>query len=153
MKFSLALTVLIGAVPYLAQGFALPDAKPATEVASLSNTVSFATVDLLSKRADDEWLMVIYNNGPKGNQCGGVANKFDGKGNLCQGLTGVVGKLCADVKLEVNAGFAKCDFSFRADGTHCGGKEREHVSVHKGKDSNGVKLSDDVRFVSISCSK
>ncbi|KAF2807076.1 uncharacterized protein BDZ99DRAFT_465800 [Mytilinidion resinicola] len=167
MRFSLAITAVLGALPFLAQGIAVPDANPEIEVsdpAGITKRVPFHTtdltkrgsshtIDLWNKRAtDDDWLMVIYNDGTSKNQCGGTPNNFKGTGSICEGLGGVVGKICADLKVQANVGFAKCDFSFRADGNSCGGKERENVSVKKGHDSNGVKLSDDVRFVSIDCS-
>lgn len=159
LQFSIAFAALISALPYLAQGFAVPDANPAIEVkrtaeaVSTTNVVPFKSFPLLSTRADDdEWLMVIYNNGNTDDQCGGTPNEFSGKSSLCQGLTGVVGKICADVKVSANVGFAKCEFSFRADGSNCGGTERQAVTVNKGDSSNRVKLSDDVKFVSINCS-
>ncbi len=51
-------------------------------------------------------------------------------------------------------GFAKCEFAFKGNGNGdtCGGDYRETVTVERGKDSNGVMLSDDVKFVSINCS-
>jgi hypothetical protein len=121
-------------------------------VTNLTPAVPFASGNLISKRADDEWLMVIYNNGQEGDQCGGVANNFNGKNSLCQRLDGVTGKVCADLKVQANVGFAKCEFQFKADGTSCGGNVQKTVTVEKGKDSNGVSLEDDVKFVQINCS-
>ncbi|USP82885.1 hypothetical protein yc1106_10159 [Curvularia clavata] len=146
------ITALLGTAPHLAYGIAVLSTKPAVKITELTKTVPFTTVDLVSKRADDEWLMVIYNNGSEGDQCGGVANDFSGKSSLCQRLDGVTGKVCADVKVQANVGFAKCDFSFRSDGTSCGGAERQKVTANKGEDSDGVKLFDDVKFVAINCS-
>lgn len=151
-QFSVTIAAILSAVPYLAQGIALPDAQPAIAVTNLSPAVPFVSNNLISKRADDEWLMVIYNNGKPGDQCGGVANNFNGKNSLCQGLGGVTGKVCADLKVQANMGFAQCEFNFKGDGSSCGGNVQKKVTVHKGKDSNGVKLSDDVRFVQINCS-
>jgi hypothetical protein len=96
--------------------------------------------------------MVIYNNGQEGDQYGGVPNEFHAKGSLCQGVTGAVGKVCADLKVNMNVGFAKCDFAFKKDGTSCGGEEIKKVTVEKGKDNNGVQLTDEVRFVQVNCS-
>jgi hypothetical protein len=152
VQISVVITALLGTAPYLAYGIAVPSTSPAVKVAQLTKTVPFATVDLVSKRADDDWLLVIYNNGSEGDQCGGVANKIDGKGSQCRRLDGVTGKICADAKVQAHVGFTKCEFSFRTEGTSCGGTERQKVTVDKGEDSNGVKLSDDVKFVAINCS-
>ncbi|KAF1939448.1 hypothetical protein EJ02DRAFT_456951 [Clathrospora elynae] len=153
MKFTIAITALLSAVPYLVQGIALPEASPEFSLSTGNETVPFTrTVDLLSKRADDEWLMVIYNNGKPEDQCGGVANNFNGKSNLCEGLGGVTGKICADLKVQANVGFASCEFNFKADGTSCGGDSLKKTTVDKGKDSNGVVIPDNVRFVSVTCS-
>ena len=82
--------------------------------------------------------MAIYKKDCERNQCGGVANDF-------------TGKVCADVKVQANVGFAKCEFSFRADGTSCGGAERQKVIVNKGEDSNGAEQSEDSRFFALNC--
>jgi hypothetical protein len=157
-QFSVVIATIISAVPYLAHGFAIPDANTAVEIrgnnaVTWNPALTFRSTELVSKRADDdEWVMVVYNGGSDTNQCGGTANNFSGTSSLCQGLTNVVGKICADVKVQANVGIASCTFSFRADGSNCGGTERQSVKVDAGKDSNGVKLSDDVRFINIDCS-
>jgi hypothetical protein len=156
-QFSAVIAAIISAVPYLAHGLAIPDANTATEIRGNKVTwnpaLTFRSTELVSKRADDdEWVIVIYNGGSDTNQCGGTANNFSGTSSLCQGLTNVVGKICADVKVQANVGIASCTFNFRADGFNCGGTKRQSVKVDAGKDSNGVNLSDDVRFINIGCS-
>ncbi|KAG4422875.1 hypothetical protein IFR04_003945 [Cadophora malorum] len=72
--------------------------------------------DVLNKRADDEWVVVMYDNG-SGDQCGGISNQdvTGKKEGLCKRLGSLVGKICTDVKVGINIGVAKCDFSFRTD--------------------------------------
>ncbi|KAH7127223.1 hypothetical protein B0J11DRAFT_505927 [Dendryphion nanum] len=149
---SLAIAGFLVAISSLVQGSVLPASLARSEFIGYNETVLLTSSSLFSKRADDEWLMVIYNDGNPGDQCGGVANNFDGKGSVCYKLDGVKGKVCADLKVEANFGFAKCDFSFRADGNNeCGGNEQKKVTVDKGKDSNGVSLGDTVKFILIDC--
>lgn len=108
--------------------------------------------DLLNKRQEeDEWLVVMYDNG-SGDQCGGVSNQVVGKKEgLCSALGDLAGKICTDVKVGANIGVAKCDFSFKSGG--CSGSEENHITVYAGQDSNGVSLTDQVRFVSVTCSQ
>ncbi|KAL6693498.1 hypothetical protein J3F84DRAFT_380967 [Trichoderma pleuroticola] len=162
MKFQLAITTLLGALPLLTQALAHAEVAKtfAIERADFApdRTITFdlserGEDDLLNKRQpDDEWLLVMYSNG-KDNQCGGTRSESTGKKfGSCLGLSKLSGKLCADIKVGANIGVAKCDFSFRYDGTTCGGGENDHETVYAGKDSNGVKLSDSVKFVSVTCS-
>jgi hypothetical protein len=96
--------------------------------------------------------MVIYNNGKPGDQCRGVANTFTRKGSLCQGIIGTVGKLCAGAKVGVNLPFVTCEFKFKEASTDCGRDEVETISLKPGESLDGVNLSDDVKFVQITCS-
>lgn len=75
-----------------------------------------SVADVLNKRADDEWVVVMYDNG-SGDQCGGISNQdvTGKKEGLCKRLGSLVGKICTDVKVGINIGVAKCDFSFRTD--------------------------------------
>lgn len=96
----------------------------------------------------------MYDNG-SGDQCGGISNQdvTGKKEGLCKRLGSLVGKICTDVKVGINIGVAKCDFSFRTDSSVCGGAEENHVTLYAGEDSNGVSLTDQVRFVSVTCSE
>ncbi|KAK8057649.1 hypothetical protein PG996_011586 [Apiospora saccharicola] len=129
MKFSAAFFGLLSAVPYLAQGFVLPGADNGGVVAARDVFgLAFHESGLLSKREDDdEWLMVVYNGGTEGQQCGGSPNNFHQKGSICQGIEGPAGGVCADLKVN-------------------------KVTVERGKDNNGVELSDEVKFVEVNCS-
>lgn len=153
LQFFTSLIALASVLPHLTQGLALPE--PGTSLDLATRETFIKTFDLLETRADeaDEWEMVIYAGSSNGGQCGGTPNNFAGTGNLCEHLLGVQGKLCADLKVGANIGFAKCEFNFKADGTSCGGSSLKDVTLNKGTDNNGVSLSDQVRFVSITCTK
>ncbi|KAK8076478.1 hypothetical protein PG994_003750 [Apiospora phragmitis] len=68
-------------------------------------------------------------------------------------INDLVGGVCADMKVNVGMPFT-CTLSFKEDGDdpNCGGKEVKKVTADKGKDDNGVELSDEVKFVQITCS-
>ncbi|KAF2430656.1 hypothetical protein EJ08DRAFT_214966 [Tothia fuscella] len=161
MKFQLAITTFLSALPLFTQALAHPAignslAIKRSEIVA-GQPASFdlekrGSVDLLNKRQnDDEWLVVMYDNG-SGDQCGGVSGDVVGKKDgLCKEFSNLAGKICADVKVGVNIGVAKCDVSFKSGG--CGGTEENHVTVYAGQDSNGVPLTDQVRFVSVTCSE
>lgn len=69
---------------------------------------------------------------------------------MCQAVGDAVMQ-CADIKLSANAKVHSCDFTFEKD--KCGGSKEKEVSVKRGKDSNGVHLKDQVKFVSVNCKK
>ncbi|KAK8108669.1 hypothetical protein PG984_014470 [Apiospora sp. TS-2023a] len=160
MKFSTAVFGLLSAVPYLAQGFVLPgiDTTGVTAARDNNNNSTSSLVvhesRLLSKREDDdEWLMVIYNGGKKGEQCGGGSpNEFHQKGSICQRIEGLAGAICADLKLNLELGYQKCEFNFKLPGDNCGGEVVKKVTVQRGKGEDGVDLNDQVKFVSVTCS-
>jgi hypothetical protein len=67
LQLSIATAALFTATPYLVQGIVVPNAGSAVEVPGITDAIPFATTNLLSKRAeDDEWQIVIYNNGKPG---------------------------------------------------------------------------------------
>jgi hypothetical protein len=107
----------------------------------------------LSKRAeDDEWQIVIYNNRKLGDQYRRVANTFTRKGSLCQGIISTVGKLYAGAKVGVNLPFITCEFKFKEAGIDYGGDEVETILLKPRESLDGVNLSNDVKFVQITCS-
>ena len=163
LKFHLAVTAFLSALPLLTQALVHPAVgntltiKKSEIAAGQPVTLDLAArneAHVLNKRADDEWVVVMYDNG-SGDQCGGVSNQevTGKKEGLCKGLGNLVGKICTDVKVGINIGVAKCDFSFRTDSSGCGGAEENHVTLYAGEDSNGVSLTDQVRFVSVTCSE
>ena len=153
LQLSIATAALFTTTPYLVQGIVVPNAGSTVEIPRITDAIPLATTNLLLKRAeDDEWQIVIYNNGKLGDQCGGVANTFTGKGSLCQGLVGTVGKLCAGAKVGVNLPFVTCEFKFKEAGEDCGGDEVEKISLKPGERTDGVNLSDEVKFVQITYS-
>lgn len=134
--------------PYVAQGFALPhvgsNAVAAVEAVPVEGVVV--------PRQEDEWTLVLYNEGENGGQCGGTSEEHSGGSGVCLGWQTAT-KLCADLKVAANVGIASCSFSFKYDGDNCSGANDKTETVSAGEDSNGVSLTDDVKFVSITCSE
>lgn len=132
-------------MPYVVQGFALPDVGTNTVAA----VKTLAGKDSLVKR-DDEWTLVLYNAGASGGQCGGTSTSQSGGADSCVSIPS--GKLCAEVKVTAGLpNIAACAFNFKYDGAGCSGAKAHTAVVGIGADSNGIPLSDEVKFVSISC--
>ncbi|KFY25367.1 hypothetical protein V491_01779 [Pseudogymnoascus sp. VKM F-3775] len=110
---------------------------------------SLTEKDTLVKR-DDEWTLVLYNAGESGGQCGGTSTSQSGGADSCVSIPS--GKFCADVKVTAGLpNIAACAFNFKYDGAGCNGESARREVVGIGADSNGIPLTDDVKFVSISC--
>ncbi|KAK2008189.1 hypothetical protein LZ32DRAFT_662319 [Colletotrichum eremochloae] len=112
-KVSAVVYALLGFVPCLAWGSAIPSAEGLavanhdTPVFPVSQELNLLSRDLLTKQqADDKWSMVIYNNGKEGQQCGGVPNDIYGKDSTCWGLGTVVSKAFTDLKVSATMSFA-----------------------------------------------
>lgn len=101
--------------------------------------------DVVLPRSDDEWELVVYP-GKEGEQCGGTSKKYNGHNTGAQ-CKEVKTSACAEV--NVNVGFASCNFTFRKDG--CDKGEKKEVVVEK-KGEKKVTM-DDIKFVTVSCKK
>jgi hypothetical protein len=56
LQLLIATAALFTATPYLVQGIVVPNAGSVVEVPGITDAILFATINLLSKRAeDDEW--------------------------------------------------------------------------------------------------
>lgn len=100
------------------------------------------------RRGDDDWMMVMYNQGSDGGQqCGGTYEPVTGSSGSCNVIPG--DKWCVDLKVNLGV----CTFAFKSEGSSgaCSGGEEAAVTIEAGKDSNGVSLSDKVKFVSVEC--
>ncbi|KAK2763324.1 hypothetical protein FQN54_009960 [Arachnomyces sp. PD_36] len=148
MKFSIAFYALLSVAPLISQGFALPQPEIGNNAVA---AVTAVPVDAaVVPRQSDEWTLVLYNEGENGGQCGGTSEEHTGGSGVCLGWQTAT-KLCADLKVTANLGIASCSFSFKYDGDNCSGDNSKTETVEAGKDSNGVPLTDDVKFVSIEC--
>ena len=96
--------------------------------------------------------MVLYNERDKGGQCGGTSTKHTGTGNAC---VKIAHELCANPHIGAKANFGICAFDFKYEGGNrdCQGPTGHSALSIKREDTNGVKLDDDIRFLSILCSK
>jgi hypothetical protein len=147
-QFSLALFALLGAAPYVAQGFALPASS--IEVVE-SNSTEIYQVSPLGKRIAlapaDEWTLVLYDNKNSGGQCGGTSVSAKGTGaGSCLTWDGV--KACANIKVTVGA-LVACVFDFKKES--CEGATVTEQITEAGFDDNNVALDATVRFVSVKC--
>jgi hypothetical protein len=54
LQLSIATAALFTATPYLVQGIVVPNAGSAVKIPRITNTILFATTNLLLKRAEDD---------------------------------------------------------------------------------------------------
>ncbi|OIW26468.1 hypothetical protein CONLIGDRAFT_646635 [Coniochaeta ligniaria NRRL 30616] len=102
----------------------------------------------LSQRADDEWVLVQYNAGASGGQCGGTDTPTTGSA-LSTCVNKITGGLCIDFSLGSSTGIASCTVKF--DGSKCGGTSGGSTSVDNGKSVKGYNIGDDVKFIEVDC--
>lgn len=93
--------------------------------------------------------MVLYNNGESGGQCGGTSSRTSGGTDACVDKKTNV---CADFGVNANAGIAGCYFNLKGS-RDCSGSTKKQYVVQGGKDSNGVPLGDDIKFIQVACFK
>lgn len=137
-----AFFILLTALPYQAASLALPDPAATTDV-KVTDSPDDSLFELL---ADDEWLMVLYNEHEDGGQCGGTSRKVSGNGGAC---IKVQDDKCVDLKAAVSV--ASIGFSWKSK-AECKGDQVKYSVVQGGTDNNGVDLEDEIKFVAISSS-
>ena len=79
-------------------------------------------------------------------------NTFTRKGSLCQGLVSIVSKLCAGAKVRVNLLFVTCEFKFKEASEDCSRDKVKKILLKPRERTDGVNLSNKVKFVQITCS-
>lgn len=145
LQFSAIFLSLLSATPFVVQGIAVPSEKFDT----VQPIELFPDDGTPVARADDEeWLMVLWSKPDGEAQCGGTYTQDNGVGSACKSLIGT-GAWCVDLAVRTGV----CDFKFKADGKSCSGEVKKEVTVEAQKDSNGIPLDADFKFVSIECSE